>query len=633
MSLIEGGNSRNNAENNNWTQEKVTFSDIWSFLRELWLEVELSKKLKGEFKSRSNWTIETSRSEIDDLKTWMEWLSKEQIVEKLNWFFEKRAEIKSDTREWLSSVLATAWVWWAVWKVFTEIKDSLNQVKSWETTQDKINWAWNILEKIFDGSLFDKIWDAISWFLWTSFPWLADMLWLEKPAVVQAWDNAKEWAKKVEAWAREKARGVVETSKEALSSKYWIFSSIYFKLFRTSNEASEWGIDKWFEWEVSRLIFENTIFQNTHFNNLQDPSLVSKLYDSINEWWKKVKPEFAEKFSNKEEAIRYIRLVLLSIHWWKEKFTRWEIFTEEKDIEIIRWKEFLIKTFKDIETENPTMNSLFSRLSFFEDFSMFWWGSLDVEWLYEAASWKLSSIYQGWITWIMTLSEEAFNWLKDRLSWPLQNFHDFKEISVAMVSSGPSRRLDNSFQLWDTSISDPLSLKMKEKPDLFKNFLWNENEWFIKFWNDIYNNFIKNWAILPWTSKITRGDISLRDVYGLYLATWWKTNLSDLTPIQKLNLTSWLLFLSWASDVWASAIKMVENITSWDVKIDPEIKNLLLAMWSAVKDMWVNTASVLAKFGWWAMQENPALALWIMLLLVKMPFFTSHHSLASKFKL
>lgn len=609
------------SENGNNSQEKLTFSDVWALLSELWLEVELWKDLKSWIK----WTIEATRWEIDSLKNWTKWLSREQILERLNTFFSEKRNIQGNTREWLSSVLATASVWWAVWQAFAEIKDSLKQATSWESTQDKINWAWNVLEKIFDGSLFDKIWDAISWFLWTSFPWLADMLWLEKPATTQVVDAAKKWAEKAE----QKVAKAVETSKEVLSSKYGLFTKVYFRLFKPSHEMPDSNTDEPFGLEIARAAFETPSFQWAGFNDLTKPELALSIYDSIKSWWK-IDPLFKDKIDDKEETLRYIKYVLLAIHWGPVQYTSWKIFKETKDADIKRWRAFLNSTFHNIDKENPTMWVLFSRLSFFEDFSMFAWKWIDLDWLYKASSWKLSAMYQNWFSYINGMTEDEFSSFKDILPQDLSKFSTFKILTWSILFSSDSRRLSNGFVLDDSDIKDSISKWMETHPDLIRGFIWNWSEWLLKFWNDIYSSLFQTWSLLSSTTKVSKEQITLSDIYSIYSITWWKTDISSLTPVQKLNLTTRLFFFSNASDIWASVTSLVSSVMTWDIKIDPAVSNIIQAMWSSMVDLWVDTAWVLWKFGLWAFKENPIIALWIIASIAKFPFFNTKHSLLAK---
>jgi hypothetical protein len=98
--------------------------------------------------------------------------------------------------------------------------------------------------------------------------------------------------------------------------------------------------------------------------------------------------------------------------------------------------------------------------------------------------------------------------------------------------------------------------------------------------------------------------------------------------MQKLNLTfNLMVWYGEAEDIWGWLWNITKKLMNNQVKLDSDVKNMLLSIWSATMDVMKDSAKFLWEIGWWFAKENPAMALAILVIALKFPFFTKRHSL------
>lgn len=584
--------------------ERLRISSNDELKTNLWLEKHIS------FEAIKN-PILATREELEKLKTELWKIETEsEKTQKINQFIRDKWIISKETEEQLSEMIKDGSVGWFITWVTSSLEKTLHE-------DDGKQW----IEKIL--SLWEKLtgwWDKIVlWFqtlMWNKFPQLAKMLGVEDPSEkLKAEAEAKKQKLKDE--TEEKQKEVKEIAKPW----YSLYSKIYFRLFRASWELDEkFNIDKKVESEVARCMFENEAFQNLKYNDLKNPSSINTIYEKI-----KGNLKWLTEENKKEENIKkYISLIFKSISGWEEKIQTWRLFKTEETQTIQRWSLFLKTHYKNIENENPSMKDLFSKLTNLSEFALFgddnkWF---DLEWVKDSLKWKLQTLYSSWVTNIWNLTESDFEWLKWWLHSKLQNLWDFQIISTSVLQSSESRTLDKNFDA--NGVTDSITTGNEK----VKNFVWNEQDGLIKYWNDIFQNFFQSWNLIWSSVDVKKSDLTLKKVYSIFLITGWETDVSKLSPMQKLNLTfNLMVWYGEAEDIWGWLWNMTKKLMNNQVKLDSDVKNMLLSIWSATMDVMKDSAKFLWGIGWWFAKENPAMALAILVIALKFPFFTKRHSL------
>lgn len=582
--------------------EKLKISSNDELKTNLWLENHIS------FEAIKN-PILATREELEKLKTELWKIETEsEKTQKINQFIRDKWIISKETEEQLSEMMKDGSVGWFITWVTSSLEKTLNE-------DDGKQW----IEKIL--SLWEKVtgwWDKmVLWFqtiMWKQFPQLAKLLWVEDPS-----EKLKAEAEEKNKQLQESAKAKQQEIQEKVKPWYALYSKIYFRFFRASSELDkDFNIDKKVESEVSRCLFENELFQSLKYNDLQNPTHIEKLY-----WVIKDNLKLSEEQKDETNIKKYIWLVLKSISGWEEKTQTWW-FDKEKTQTIERWNLFLKTHYKDIEKENPSMKDLFSKLTHLWDFALFWDDSkwFDLEWVKDSLKGKLQTLYTSWVTNISNLTERDFDGLKWWLHAKLQNLWDFQIISTSILQSSESRTLDKNFDA--NGVTDSITTGNEK----VKNFVWNEQDGLIKYWNDIFQNFFQSWYLIWSSVDVKKSDLTLKKVYSIFLITGWETDVSKLSPMQKLNLTfNLMVWYGEAEDIWGWLWNMTKKLINNEIKVDNDVKNMLLSIWKAAMDVMKDSAKFLWEIGWGFAKENPAMALAILVIALKFPFFTRRHSL------
>ncbi len=582
--------------------EKLKISSNDELKTNLWLENHIS------FEAIKN-PILATREELEKLKTELWKIETEtEKTQKINQFIRDKWIISKETEEQLSEMIKDGSVGWFITWVTSSLEKTLNE-------DDGKQW----IEKIL--SLWEKVtgwWDKmVLWFqtiMWKQFPQLAKLLWVEDPS-----EKLKAEAEEKNKQLQEVAKSKQQEIQEKVKPWYSLYSKIYFRFFRASSELDkDFNIDKKVESEVSRCLFENEQFQSLKYNDLQNPTHIENLY-----WVIKDNLKLSEEQKDETNIKKYIWLVLKSISGWEEKTQTWW-FKKESTQSIQRWNLFLKTHYKDIEKENPSMKDLFSKLTHLWDFALFWDDSkwFDLEWVKDSLKWKLQTLYTSWVTNISNLNERDFDWLKWWLHAKLQNLWDFQIISTSVLQSSESRTLDKNFDA--NGVTDSITTGNEK----VKNFVWNEQDGLIKYWNDIFQNFFQSWNLIWSSVDVKKSDLTLKKVYSIFLITGWETDVSKLSPMQKLNLTfNLMVWYGEAEDIWGWLWNMTKKLINNEIKVDNDVKNMLLSIWKAAMDVMKDSAKFLWEIGWGFAKENPAMALAILVIALKFPFFTRRHSL------
>lgn len=559
--------------------------------------------------------ILATREELDKLKKEIEQISeKDKKTDIINKFIQEKAKISQETEGKLSEMLQEWGIWWIVWWAVWGLQGILQE-------DDGKKW----IEKIL------SIWEKLTWWwdnvllgfqslMWKKFPSIAKMFWIKDPTE-KLKQEAEEKSKKLE----EKVKKSEEKVRESIKPWFKDYISIYFKIFRTSNEVDDSKLDRKKESSISSLIFEQQYFKDIKYNDLNNSSHIEAIYNAIKPW-------LIVKWLwglNDQEIKKYIKIILKSISWWNHisKPPSYKIFSSDKNQKVERWNNFLISMYKkdkqDISQINPSMFDIFNKIHSIWDFVWVLWDEswMDLESIEKWIKWKAQTILSSWVSSIANLSEINFDKIKWWLSSNLQNLWDFKNITTSIFKASDSRTLGNKFQYnW---LDD-----WYNSNEVLKTFAWSENEWLLKFWNDMYDNFFKSQKLLWSTWKISKDQVSLKKVYEIYLITWWKTTIEELSPMQKVNLTANLLASYWsAMDIWTSISDIIDKVTKKDFEMDQDVKNILFSIWKYVLNASIDAATYLWRVWWWMSVEHKIYSIWLLYVLGKAPIFTKRTSL------
>lgn len=585
-------------------KRELEIQDVWD-IEEFESPIKITKEELNKFK-------EELREENDDI---------ERIIRLKN-FIEEKARITIDTENRLKEAM---WDWsisWVLSQATRWFKEDLNEAKSKQ-------WIWK-LDSLF--GTFSKlwwVWDKLvlwfSWLAWKYAPSIAKFFGLENPIekiAGEVRETAQRQTRENQAKIETKQREIKE-SRERITDKlkYQTYAKRYFYLFRWTNELNPDNLkayNKETEKNVSFAVISSDTFQNIHFNDLIDnkTSVVNELYDSIKE-------NDTLKWISESDIKNHIDLFLLTITWWEVKNDRKWFGIFKIDVEpskISAWNKFLLKEFENLKTDNPNMKKLFEKMSFFNSFDWIENFDLSTESIINSMKWKVSSIFDSGAKWINSISNTDFNELRKWLDSSLHNIEEFKTISSVILKSNNNRTLDNNFKV--LGIVDWISSLEWNTKNIFDAFIWNEKEWLIKYWNDIFKNFFQSWKPIK-HKDIQKKDLDLKTVYSIYLATWWESNYEKLNMQQKLSLTSYMFLSFWSAwDLWGGFWRITNDLQSKRLEIDDDMKNILTAMWNTTKNIAWEWVKMTWKFALWFAKENPWLAAWIIILLAYFPMFS-----------
>lgn len=164
--------------------------------------------------------------------------------------------------------------------------------------------------------------------------------------------------------------------------------------------------------------------------------------------------------------------------------------------------------------------------------------------------------------------------------------------------------------------------------DELQTFIWDENEGLLKFWGEIYQNFFKSWDLIKSSTQISKDHITIQSIYQIYLITGWKTNLEELSPMQKVHLTTNILAsYGWPMELWWTISDIIDKITTNKLEVDSDVKNILFSVWKYL----INASIDAAKFVWkvWLgmSTEHKIYSLWFIFILGKLPIYKKRGSL------
>lgn len=593
------------------------------------IRISSLEELKKELNIDNTWNLEEFNTPIiltkEELAKFREEISKTpewERLEKIKNFIQEKAQISIETEKELKDLI---WDWNINWASETSEKnikksvdEEINESKwMWkiEIIRDILDKIWNIFDKIWN--IFDKIALSFSRLIWKISPSMAKFFGIKNPAS----EIASKIKEKAENETEKKAQETITQTKP----NYSIYWKIYFKLFSSKNELKE---TKWVDYNLEEdiwndLISHNNLFLNLRYNELKNSSTNEKLYDELI----KLNPKYKEK--PKDIIKKHIDIVIKNIVWWDIEYTSWFFFKDTKKEKLTKWSEFIKKMYeakwKNIVSENPSIKEIFESLNHLKDFDIFIDNSLDLEEILKSVSWKLDTFLSWLENDIANISEHDFSSLKNKLpKWALEDMTNFKEISIAILWSHKSRTLENNFAFAEKNNHDWITDSKNKQ--LIEQFIWNENEWLIKFWNEIYQNVFVSWKPISWFDSVKKSDLTLKDIYRLYLITWWESNIDKLNTIQKMNLTTFLL-VWFSSPEWLwKKLWEISKLENSNIKISPDVEDMIIRMWKIALDNAESTLKVTAKFSWWFIKENPALRTWLIIILLKFPFVTKRQS-------
>lgn len=599
--------------------DDIQISNIWELKQQLWLQENIPLE---ELTAPIKVAREELRNFRDEISSTPEW----QKLWRIKIFIEEKTRITIETEQRLNDLMWDGSIAGVISNATQDIRRDFEEAAQSE-------WIWKI-DKFF--WVFDKlwgVWDRIvlgfSWLMWKFAPSLAQFFWLENPSLKianEVLNDASNQARQAQERLREEHLGINQSIENANILTYKTYGSVYFRLFSASNELDKitW-VDSNLERQISSdLLWHNEYFRDLKYSELKNPNQSEKLYNELSE----LNPNFYSK-QDKNTVKKHIRLVLKSIVGWEESYKTWIWFKETLKQEILRGNNFLIDVYKreekDIIQENPTVKEIFEKLTSLRDFEIFSIWSFDIEEVLKWANWSVNNFLNKWPRSIADMTPEMFQWVQSDLPEMLHNFDHFRLISTTLLRSHDSRNLENNFSFNENWNHDSISSSNNRK--LIENFIWNENEWLIQFWHEMYENIFVKWVPIQWLSSVKKSDLSLKDVYRIYVATGWISDIEKLDPMKKLNLTTLLLFGFSDSQGLGQKLGELSKISSASsIQVSEDVQNLLIAIWNTSKDLVAKAAKEVGKFAWGFMTENPPLAAGIVILLWKFPFLTKRQS-------
>jgi len=616
--------------------EKILISSLDSFKRELWLSFSIQELDFDPFR--------TTRQALDSLLLSLRSITDQQAKKvEIQRFIQEQKEnerenIQSDAREGLSNIAtwiwlpAIPWVWWlagGIWGAWVSVITAglmaayvrkNPEASGWDKTMHSIS-AW---------------WEAVSY---------VTMRFIHKTPIggILRYFGFKEPENPLEDLlpdtqaVTESVQEKVDTARQSLENipaiPFWNTQKlqIFVTLFSASNAVNaaneKLQADRKLERMLCGYLFWRDDFATLRYNDITSGNIhtiVDRIYkeDAIPETIKNAYPP---------EAIKnHIRAILLNI-WWG-------IYTNnaQQNFSLRTWWDLIAKSFhentwQDIRQGNPTMNELFSKIHNFESFKGFLdANNFDPAHAIESLQSKTSQMFQSISVWWGNITAEEFS----EMAWSLPSTlrgsrENFIRITRWILWVQWQRLLSQDFWLVSGTTRDTL-----EEDTTTWEFIQNT---LLPFGKAIHTSVVTAENPVKWLSE-SQKNLSLRDVYELYIIMWWQTNPENLSSIRQLQLSSYLIF-KWREQDTPEKIAEITNSlmnavidgvsTGSQYVLTPNVRNFLGNIGGAATDLWIETA----KFSWSVLWElgkrNPIVAFGGFALLAAVPFITRRTNLIS----
>lgn len=599
-----------------WTQSEVEIKNIQELQTEIW--VQESQLTEEDFKA----PLKVSR---EDLKKFREEISQTPEAlkyESIKAFIQEKAYVLDKSEKARQTIMWDGSVHWVIAASTSEVKEEIQKLSQETDPLKKLDWIAGMFDKI--GNVWDKITLGISAFLWSKAPALAKLFWLDNPEAKIA-EEAKAAAEAKAESTMEEVRQKAQTTQESLVKMsdigYKWYAKAFFALFKPSLEINQKiNIDSPLESLIINDLITNEVFEKTPYNNINSLDTHQKLLTEL-------RKKDQKRYSEYDDAtlISHIKTILGSIHGWEIKYTTGKWFWKEDHSEkITKGPSFIAQIYakdgKTPEWENPTMRELFEKMTFMKDFTFLtdsqW---VDFDKIVEAMRWWTDKYIHSSTTALRDLSDSEFTDIKNHLPGTLKNVDHFRKITVACMGSDKVRTLESKFNLPKNNKDSLTELNDTETNEFIS---WE----LMDFGNQFYTNVFQSNTLITGLNSVSKSDITLRDVYRLYMATGWETDPAKLNPIQKMNTTTLILF-GFSDSEWIG--KKLWDMTSIDksnVQISEDVKNIFTSITKASAEVAKKVAQETWKFAWWFLQTNPELWLAIWLIMWKFPFLTKRQS-------
>ncbi len=599
-----------------WTQSEIEIKNIQELQTEIW--VQESQLTEEDFKA----PLKVSR---EDLKKFREEISQTPEAlkyERIKAFIQEKADVLDNSEKARQNLMWDGTLQWVIAASTSEVKEEIQKLSQETDPLKKLDWIAGMFDKI--GNVWDKITLGISAFLWSKAPALAKLFWLDNPEAKIA-EEARLAAEAKAESTMEEVRQKAQTTQESLIKMsdigYKGYAKAFFALFKPSLEINQKSnIESPLESLIIHDLIWNDVFEQTPYNNINSPDTHQKL---LTELRNKDKGRYIEY--DDATLISHIKTILGSIHGWEIEYTTGKWFWKKDHSEkITKGPSFIAQIYakdgKTPEWENPTMRELFEKMTFMKDFTFLtdsqW---VDFDKIVEAMRWWTDKYIHSSTIALRDLSDSEFTDIKNHLPGTLKKVDHFRKITVACMGSDKVRTLESKFNLPENNKDSITELNDIET----NNFIHWE---LMDFGNQFYTNVFQSNTLVTGLNSISKSDITLRDVYRLYMATGWETDPAKLNPIQKMNTTTLILF-GFSDSEWIG--KKLWDMTSLDksnVQISDDVKNIFTSITKASAEVAKKVAKETWKFAWWFLQTNPELWLAIWLIMWKFPFLTKRQS-------
>lgn len=480
-------------------------------------------------------------------------------------------ELSPKEQKEIREALPDAWVSEVFTKWMTSEEQAIQKAKDgvsemiWEKntqTLQKVEWIWNRL-----STWFDKIWDIFNE------KWM--MAWIGAIILMFKWIFSWDFSALDEILNPKKDEKKGEEKKEDEKNKdltylWWV------KILYLMN------------WDKSKRYISSMLVQK---------EIKEKSFDDLKWIFKEGKEWISEKLKLKdrwsdEQVYESLKLLIDNekfidnILWkWNQNWRKWNIWENLINISKSWW--WVIRNITDkLEKVKFSLNPVDAMNQ------LKWVDILDI------------SIENGKISF-----------------WDLE---DRKEI-LSEVSEKTLIQI-----IWtNESIKD---LNTEQKNRLYNQTDWSEKEkWFIDKLLNYKKGIVETLSWLFWddvkwkyTEFFNKHWIWVKELFELYMITWWKINLADMNGLEKSSLYLKLWKIVWVDEAFRweffdqKVIKWIENKS-----LPEDVQLILWTIFSKVSEWFINASSAALKEIWHAIPLKDKIIAWwaISLVVVWMVYF------------
>ncbi len=514
--------------------------------------------------------------------------------------------------------------WWLA-VLFSDFSSSKKKKEKW--FMNFFSWIKNT---------FTKLEIAFSAIMYKFVPRFAEMLWIDKP-------ETKIWELKNLLWLDAVAEKVEESVKTLEDNKNKIIETAekvtyqeklnwFFYLFRGSNDIKNKENLKIINTNLEKDIMNKCwdSFGDVTLSNLEKNK--KWVIDNIYKNYTPNKELLSKKPNNITNEIyikKHINLFLSSFIWWtdwNDKISSWKTILEKyrstiKNPETLKMREYITncKFLKDLSVFNDPINLVKNP--------------------WDIAAWafsnKLADLTKDNL---QNLDIEKLKQYWEMIPESLQKWSDLAIVTLEIKSSSKEHKID--LNTWKVKYNKNNLSNFENNANLTKNFIETKLAPFAKEFKINAQKHDTEW-FLNW-------DVSIKDIYTMYLICWWKTNINELTPVQQTTLFAtmgWLKTTNWSTEnIWAATNqfiqKIINNFDSFIDKIPNVVKITFMWILKAVWNWMCLAWKVAKEFASWIFEDaiknkNYAWSIiltWLAALFIFAPTWTPKVSLYSQVK-